>query len=158
MQIVPWSAVKSWHCYACGICCRHYDVILKFPEWLSIVKNFGVEYTAPSVSTFSLRKRTDGSCVFLYKLPEASFCSLQNAKPQACRLWPFKVLDKPKYGKPNDAVYNYGNRKLFIYVDSACTGVRFGVPTQEFAFSVIPEFVEIAFGVRRRQFKSTAIL
>lgn len=158
MPIVPWSLVKSWHCNTCGICCRHYDVVLKFPEWLNIVKNFGVEYTAPSVNTFSLKKRTDGSCVFLYKAPYAAFCSLQHAKPQACKLWPFKVLRKPNFGKPNEAAYHYGNRRLFVYVDSACVGLRFGVPTREFTYSVIPEFIEIAFGMRRKQFKSTAFL
>jgi hypothetical protein len=158
MRIVPWNVVRSWRCNACGVCCKHYDVVLKFPEWLSIVKNFGVEYTAPSINKFLLRKRSDGSCIFLYKTSTASFCSLQNAKPQACKLWPFKVLGKPKYGRPNDAVYYYGNRKLFVYVDSACRGVKFGVPNQEFAHSIIPEFIEIAFGMRRKQFKSTAIL
>ena len=158
MRIVPWNTVRSWRCDACGICCEHYQVVLKFPEWLNIVKNFGVEYTAPSINQFLLRKKPDGSCVFLYKTANVSYCSLQNAKPQACKLWPFKVLDKPKYGRPNDAVYYYANRNLFIYVDSACTGVRFGVPTQYFTYSVIPEFIEVALGVRQKQFKSTAIL
>ncbi|MFQ6068135.1 MAG: YkgJ family cysteine cluster protein [Candidatus Bathyarchaeia archaeon] len=158
MRVVPWSLVSSWRCNACGICCRRYDVVLKFPEWLNIVKTFGVEYTAPSISKFFLRRRADGSCVFLYKTFTKAFCGLQNMKPQACKLWPFKVLDKPKYGDSNHAVYHYGNRRLFIYVDSACKGLRYGMPTQEFAYSVIPEFVEIAFGVRRKQYKTTAIL
>lgn len=158
MRIVPWSRVRSWRCNACGICCRHYDVVLKFPEWLNIVKNFGVKYTAPGLNTFFLRRRADGSCAFLHDAPNASFCGLQPAKPLACKLWPFKVLDKPKFGNPNNAVYNYGNRRLFIYVDPACTGLRFGVPSQEFVYSVIPEFIEIACGVRRRQFKTTAVL
>jgi Fe-S-cluster containining protein len=133
-------------------------VILKLPEWLNVVRTFGVEYIAPSVSSFSLRRRADGSCVFLNRTPAASLCSLQHSKPQACRLWPFKILDKPKYGKPNDATYNYGGRKLFVYVDSTCTGLRYGVPSHELVFSVIPEFVELALGVRRRQFKTTAML
>ena len=148
----------SWRCNLCGYCCRRYDVILGLPEWVNIVKNFGVEYTMPSVTKFSLRRRADGSCAFLYETPKASLCSLQHTKPQACKLWPFKVLDKPKFGSSNNAVYYHGNRRLFIYVDPVCTGLRFGVPTQEFVYSVIPEFIEIAFGVRRKQFKTTAIL
>jgi Fe-S-cluster containining protein len=158
MRVVPWSLIKSWQCNTCGICCRDYDVVLKFPEWLNIVKSFGVEYTASSLTNLLLKRRDDGSCVFLYKTPDASFCSLQHSKPQACRLWPFKILTQPSYGRPNDAVYHYGNRRLFVYVDRACTGLNYGVPTQEFAYSVIPEFVEIALGTRRKQFKSTAIL
>lgn len=157
MQVVPWNVVNSWHCNTCGLCCKHYDVILKLPEWLNIVKTFGVEYTASSLSNFSLRRRADGSCTFLHQAPTASICSLQYAKPQACRLWPFKVLDKPKYGRPNDAVYYYGGRRLYVYVDSVCSGIRYGVPAQDFDYSVIPEFIEIALGVRRRQFKSTAL-
>ncbi len=156
MWFIPWNNVKSWHCNACGICCKGYDVVLKLPEWLNIVKRFGVEYTAPSMTKLLLKRRADGSCMFLYGTPNASFCSLQNAKPQACKIWPFKVLSEPKYGKPSDAVYHFGDRKLFIYVDSACSGIRYGVPNQEFAYSVIPEFIEIALGVRREQFKSTA--
>jgi hypothetical protein len=158
MRAVPWNLVSSWRCNACGICCKQYDVILKFPEWLTIIKNFGVEYTTAGISKFYLRRRADGSCVFLYKTPNGSLCGLQNVKPQACKLWPFKVLDKPKYGNPDHAVYYYRGRKLFVYVDPACTGLRYGVPTREFVYSVIPEFIEIAFGVRRKQFKSTAIL
>jgi len=158
MQVVPWNQVRSWRCNACGICCRNYDVVLKFPEWLNIVKNFGVKYTTPGLDKFFLRRRADGSCAFLHESQNASFCGLQNAKPLACKLWPFKVLIEPKFGGSGNAVYYHGNRKLFIYVDPTCTGLRFGVPTREFTYSVIPEFLEIAFGVRRKQFKTTAIL
>ncbi len=157
MLVVPWSQIKSWHCNACGTCCRHYDVVLKFPEWLNLVKNFGVEYTA-GFSRFFVRRRVDGSCVFLYKTTNTLFCSLQHMKPQACKLWPFKISDKPKFGSSNEAVYYYRNQRLFIYADPICTGLRFGMPTQEFAYSVIPEFIEIALGLRRKQFKTTAFL
>lgn len=158
MQIVPWSQVGSWRCNACGICCRRYDVVLKLPEWLGIVKKYGVKYTSPNISSFLLRRRADGSCTFLLEAPSATFCSLQHTKPQACKLWPFKILDRPKFGSPNRASYPFGDRRLFIYADAACTGLRFGVPTHDFAYSVLPEFIEIAFGLRRKQFKSTAIL
>ncbi len=156
MRVVPWSHVSSWRCNACGICCKHYDVVLGFPEWLGIVKSFGVEYTASSVNKFFLRRKSDGSCAFLYETPNASRCSLQYMKPKACKLWPFKILDKPKFGSPNDAAYYYGHGKLFVYVDGACTGLRFGLPTREFTYSLIPEFIEIALGLRRRQLKTTA--
>lgn len=154
---MPWSQICSWNCNTCGICCREYDVVLKFPEWLSIVKNFGVEFTVPSLARFFLKRRVDGSCPFLYQISNESICGLQNAKPQACKLWPFKILATPRFGRAKLAAYYYGNRRLFIYVDATCKGLRFGVPTQEFAYSVIPEFVEIALGIRRKQFQSTAI-
>lgn len=158
MQMVPWNLVKSWLCNSCGTCCKFYQVVLKFPEWLNIVKNFGVAYTSPSINRFLLGKRSDGSCVFLGKMANATFCSLQHAKPQACKLWPFKVLDQPKYGNSRYAAYHYGNREFFIYVDSGCTGVRIGLPSPDFAYSTIPEIIELALGVRQKQCKSTAVL
>ncbi|UCE95547.1 MAG: YkgJ family cysteine cluster protein [Candidatus Bathyarchaeota archaeon] len=158
MRIVPWNLISTWHCTRCGICCRKYDVVLKLPEWLNIVKAFGVEYTAASISKFLLRRRADGSCVFLHWTPNVFLCSLQRTKPKACKLWPFKVLDKPGYGSVNDAEYHYGHRRLFVYVDPMCPGLRYGVPKPEFVYSVIPEFIEIALGVRHKQFKTTANL
>ncbi|UCH31374.1 MAG: YkgJ family cysteine cluster protein [Candidatus Bathyarchaeota archaeon] len=157
MRVVPWSQIKSWHCIACGKCCKHYDVVLKFPEWLNIVKTFGINFTSPSISKFFLRRRTDGSCIFLYETRSRSFCSLQEHKPQACKLWPFKISDTPKFGNQYKATYFYRNRRLFVYVDSACHGLRFGEPSKEFSYSVLPEFVEIALGLQRRQFKTTAL-
>ncbi len=158
MRYLPWREVSSWRCNLCGICCRYYTVILGFPEWLNIVKSFGVEYTAPAISKLSVRRRIDGTCVFLHKVADFSFCSLQHMKPQACKLWPFKVLSKPKFGSASRAVYYHQAQKLFIYTDPACPGLRRGVPTQEFAHSVIPEFVEIALGVRQKQLKTTSFL
>ena len=157
MQIVPWKQISSWRCNHCGVCCVKDEVILKFPEWLDIIKNFGAGFTAAGVSQLFLGKRPDGSCKFLYKTPRASFCSLQRSKPQACKLWPFKVLDRPKYGKARNASYQYGHHRIYIYADTACRGLSFGSPTYVFTHSVVPEFIEIAFGMRRRQVKSTAI-
>ena len=69
------------------------------------------------------------------------------------------ILNKPKYGLQNQAEYTYyGNKKLYVYVDSACSGLRPGSPTQELKYSIIPEFIEIAIGQPRRQIKSTAFL
>jgi len=156
MRILPWSQIRSWRCVACGICCRKYSVVLKFLEWLSIVKRFGVEYTAPSISNFFLRRGTDGSCVFLRTGNINSYCSLQYEKPIACKLWPFKIVNYPKFGHPKHAAFNRGSQRLYVYVDPGCRGLAFGVPTREFAHFIIPEFIEIASGLRRRQFKTTA--
>lgn len=158
MQNLPWSEVSSWRCNSCGICCKHYTVVLGFPEWLNIIKNFGIEYTAPTISKFSMRRRLDGTCVFLHKVVDSSFCSLQHMKPQACKLWPFKVLSKPKFGSASRAAYHYQAQKLFIYADPVCPGLRRGAPTREFAHSVIPEFIEVALGVRQKQLKTTSLL
>jgi len=77
-------------------------------------------------------------------------------KPKACKLWPFKVLSKPKYGYVNEAVHYYGGDRFFIYTDSNCSGLVYGEPTEKFAKYTLNEFVEIALGGRRDQSKTTA--
>jgi hypothetical protein len=80
-------------------------------------------------------------------------------KPVACKLWPFKVSDKPKYGRPNEAVYNYGDvKKLYIYADPSCIGLQWGNPTQDFLNTTMIEFIDIALGLREKQFYSTSQL
>ncbi len=152
---VPWRWISSWNCTACGLCCRAYNVVLNYAEWLSIVKRFGVEYTSCDLSRLYLKRRSDGSCVFLYRFGNQWLCGLQGLKPRACKLWPFKIYSKPRFGRANEALYEYGGRKLFVYVDPNCYGITWGVPTQHFVFQVLPEFVEISIGKREAQKFST---
>ncbi len=158
MPPVPWRYVRSWSCIACGICCKGFGVVLSFPEWVNVVRAYGVGATQPGLNGFYLKKRDNGSCVFLYNLFGRWVCGLQSMKPLACKIWPFKVLDTPKFGRPNEACYNYVGRKLFIYVDPVCIGTQWGEPTREFASRTLSEFVEIALGLRRKQLYSTADL
>ncbi len=155
MQFIPWRHVQDWKCVSCGECCRLYSVVINFGEWLRIVKNYGAESTVPGLSELFIRRRNDGTCTFLDYFANSHFCQLQHMKPKACQLWPFKVLNQPMYGLANQASYRYGNNDLFVYIDSNCNGIRFGTPKQEFAYSTIREFVEIAVGMRDVQSKST---
>jgi len=159
MVPVPWTFVHDWIGSACGVCCKGYDVVLEFPEWVRIVKAYGVDYTEPGVSRLYLRHKSDGSCAFLYNPYGKWVCSLQPMKPIACKLWPFKISDKPKYGKPNEAAYyTKEQRRLYVYVDPACIGLRWGMPSQNFQTVIVPEFVDLALGLRREQFYSTSHL
>lgn len=158
MLPVPWQNIESWNCTACGLCCKGYDVVLDFPEWISIVKTYGVDFTQPGISKFFLKRRNDGLCAFVCNNYGVWLCSLQHMKPIACKLWPFKILDKPKYGRPNEALYDWNNWKLYVYADSSCIGLRWGNPNPEFANSVLPEFVDLALGRYRKQFHSTSKL
>jgi len=155
---IPWSYVKSWNCPACGLCCRGYNVVLGFNEWVNIVRTYGIGVTEPSINKFYLRKKGDDTCIFLYKHFDTWLCGLQHMKPKACKLWPFKIQGKPKYGRPNEASYTYRGQKLFIYLDPSCIGIQWGTPTREFAYTTIPEIVEIALALRKKQFYSTANL
>jgi Fe-S-cluster containining protein len=130
--------------------------VVNFHEWLRIVKNYGVETTASSVNKLFIKRRSDGSCAFLYNLSNAYLCGLQQMKPKACKIWPFKIVSKPEFGYANGAAYGYGENRLFVYADSTCSGLRYGKPTWEFSNHILKEFIEIALGFRIEQYKTTA--
>jgi Fe-S-cluster containining protein len=153
---VSWRNVKSWNCVECGICCKEYHIVLNFNEWVNIVKKYGVETTVPGISKLFLGKKSDGTCIFLNRLGDSYRCGLQYMKPLACKVWPFKIFDKPKFGRPNEALYTYRNKNFYIYVDPACTGLSWGKPVPEFKYRTLPEFIDVAVGLERKQFHSTS--
>jgi hypothetical protein len=155
MQFVPWQNIADWHCKACGCCCKLYSVVLNFPEWLRLTKTFGVETTVAGLDRFYIKRVDNGSCPFLCNDPNNYYCGLQNMKPEACKIWPFKVLSEPKYGDPNQAAYDYRGMRFYIYGDSMCSGLRYGAPTWDFRYTTIKEFTEIALGIRELQYKTT---
>jgi Fe-S-cluster containining protein len=155
MQFVPWRYIADWKCMKCGDCCKLYSVVLNFHEWFKIVKGFGVEQTVSGLDKLFIKRRSDGSCAFLCNYFDTYMCGLQDMKPTACKLWPFKILAQPKYGSGNDAAYHYSGYAVFIYVDPMCSGIRYGTPTWEFAKLTLKEFTEIAIGLRMGQYKST---
>lgn len=54
---IPWRYVESWSCIACGMCCKGYQVVLGFNEWVNLVRTYGVGVTQPGVNKFYLGKR-----------------------------------------------------------------------------------------------------
>ncbi len=156
MLFVPWRHIENWKCNACGDCCRLYSVVLNFNEWLQIVKSCGIEHTASGLDKLYLKRRGDGSCDFLCRYPNGYACGLQYMKPKACQLWPFKISSRPEFGYAKEATYHYGSQILFVYADPMCSGLRYGPPTWEFASETLKEFVEIAIGLRDKQYKTTS--
>jgi Fe-S-cluster containining protein len=155
MQFVPWQHIANWQCKACGDCCKLYSVVLNFPEWLNITQTFGAQTTTSGNNKLFLNKTQDGSCVFLCHYAGTYLCGLQNMKPDACKLWPFRILAEPKYGDPKQAVFEYSGKKLFIYADSHCAGLRYGSPTWEFKTLILKEFSGLALGTCRAQHNTT---
>ncbi|MEM1586883.1 MAG: YkgJ family cysteine cluster protein [Candidatus Bathyarchaeia archaeon] len=156
MVFVPWSYVNLWRCNGCGLCCREFEVVLTFDEWLNLTKTYGVGVTKAGLNKLYLGKRADGSCIFLYPGPgEKWLCGLQHIKPLACKIWPFKVLNKPKYGHPSEALFEYLGQRFYVYIDPFCSGIRWGEPSDDLIYKIIPEFIEIALGVRKNQVYST---
>ena len=132
MQFVPWRNIADWHCKACGYCCKLYSVVLNFHEWLRLTKTYGVETTISGLDRFFIKRVDDGSCTFLCHDSNSHFCGLQNIKPEACKIWPFKVLTEPKYGEENLAAYDYRGLRFYVYGDDMCSGLRYGTPTWDF--------------------------
>jgi Fe-S-cluster containining protein len=155
MQFIPWQNIADWHCKACGYCCKLYSVVLSFPEWLKLTKTYGFETTVAGLDRFYIKRVSDGSCAFLCNDINNYYCGLQNMKPEACKLWPFKVLSEPKYGQAQQAVYDYGGLRLYIYADTMCCGLRCGAPTWDFRSNKVREFVELSLGIRGVQCKTT---
>jgi len=155
MQFVPWRNIADWHCKACGVCCKLYSVVLGFPEWLTLSKSFGVEKTVADLDRFYIKRAGDGSCAFLCNDANCYFCGLQNMKPEACKIWPFKVLHEPRYGESNQAAYDYGGLRLYVYADTTCSGLVYGAPKWDFQHSKVREFAELALGLRDVQHKTT---
>jgi Fe-S-cluster containining protein len=155
MQFIPWQNIAYWHCKACGYCCKLYTVVINFPEWLNIVKHFGVGTTVTGLDRLYIKRCSDGTCSFLCNSANRYYCALQNMKPDACKIWPFKVLTEPKYGQPTQAAFDYNKTRLYIYVDTMCSGLNYGVPSWDFRYKTIPEFVELALGVRDVQHYAT---
>ncbi|MGE5575121.1 MAG: hypothetical protein ACM3UL_03200, partial [Ignavibacteria bacterium] len=120
-----------------------------------ISKSFGVENTISGLDRFYIKRTSDGSCGFLCNRSNIYYCGLQGMKPEACKIWPFKVLAEPKYGESNQAVYDYMGHKLFVYADTMCSGLRYGTPTWDFRYTTIKEFTELALGIRQIQYKTT---
>jgi Fe-S-cluster containining protein len=155
MQFVPWQNVADWHCKGCGYCCKLYSVVLGFPEWVNITRTFGAQTTISGLDHFYIKRHSDGTCAFLCNKQNNYSCGLQAMKPEACKIWPFKVLAQPKYGEPNQAAYDYMGNRLYVYADTMCSGLRYGTPTWEFHNTTIKEFTELALGIRNIQYKTT---
>ena len=153
---VPWSFVHSWNCINCGECCKRYVVELDWEDWVNITRFYGQEVTTPSLGCFKLKKRIDGSCIFLYRVGDKQFCGIQNLKPKPCKLWPFYVREKPVFGFPELAKYRYGHKEFYIYVDTFCRGLSWGIPSKHLTDKILPEIVEIKLGKRIKQTFSTA--
>jgi hypothetical protein len=129
--------------------------VINFHEWLRIVKNYGVEQTVSGFDKLFLRRKDDGSCAFFCETQYESLCAIQHMKPKACQLWPFKILQEPKYGHPREASYDVNGTELFIYADSMCHGLRYGSPTLTFMNDTVKEFIGVAVGSCNHQIKST---
>ena len=150
--------MKSWGCVRCGACCTHTTVQLTTNEWLKLSQLYGFGIVGQDIGGFYLRKTINDQCLFLHKLIDGWACGLQHSKPLACKLWPFRICDTPRFADGDEAYLNYKGQELYVYAYPQCHGITFGKPSTLFAHKILPEFLNIRFGLQKEQFYSTSKL
>ncbi|MBO8182353.1 MAG: YkgJ family cysteine cluster protein [Archaeoglobus sp.] len=133
---VPWSRIHSWHCVACGECCKHFKVPLTFWEYLRFRKLGLVEERRK----YYLRK-IGGRCPFQM----GRLCGIQESKPFVCKLFPFIIRQKGD----DSALFCYNDEEYYVYVDTYCRNIVFGKPSLKFK-EMVREALDIYTGKRLR--------
>lgn len=154
---VPWRRIRSWACTSCGECCRHFRVPLAPLEYARILRVFGSWPIEIRIGRAYLRKKPDGRCVFQYRLGGMWLCGIQSFKPLACKLWPIKPLEKPKYGRSQEAAFYSRHGEFYVYLDPRCPGVELGEPTPKLA-TAIAEAIDLMYNLSRPQKYTTSQL
>jgi len=152
---VPWSFVRLWSCKACGECCRWFKVPVSTREYSKIGQVYGYDVFELGLGVAYLRKREQERCIFQFREGSRWLCGLQADKPHVCKMWPLIVSKTPLYGRPEAALWQDQQEKLYVYIDPRCPNIILGKTGEHFLEKVLPEFVEIAFGKRRFQEHST---
>jgi len=146
-MLVPWRRVHSWHCVACGRCCREYRVPLRFYEYLRLK---GTGFVEERFGKFYIRK-IGNICPFQH----GNLCALQGElKPTACKLYPFSIRKKGD----ELAEFEYEGETFYVYVDvSTCPNVVLGKPGFLMR-KLVEEAIQIYLGEKQRMDYITANL
>ncbi|MBO3840179.1 MAG: YkgJ family cysteine cluster protein [Thermoproteota archaeon] len=142
-HMIPWKLVKDWECKFCGNCCINHKIPLLFEEYAKIEPKYGPRSVEPGERMFYVKLLRDGKCYFLKKQGEKYFCRIHNEKPYVCRMFPFRVLRKPKYGNEELSEFKYRTEVFYVYLNRECNGVKLGNSSIRFIERVMPEFVKI---------------
>jgi len=95
----------SYRCSGCGSCCFHKSISVNPYELLRLARSLGLTTTVVLASfltadDMTLRRRADGSCIFL----RGAACGVHTGRPAACRVYPLAEVQAeaespPKYGE-----------------------------------------------------------
>jgi len=127
-------------------------------EYAKLGQTYGFNMVEVSDGRSWLRKSIDDRCAFMILHGGRWLCGLQGEKPNVCKIWPFRVTDRPLYGRGLGARYENEEWTGYVYVDPRCPAIVYGDPTPYFTHNVIREFVELALGKIEHQSHSTADL
>ena len=156
MVYIPWRRIGSWSCSRCGLCCG-FNVILRPFERDGLLASLGERAIGGNRSRPTVKRR-DGVCVFRRPDGDKFRCLLQDTglKPSACRTFPFLTSPEPlRLRTAGESRYQFGERHLYIYANSACPSLRMGRPSAELEQRVLPEVAEISFFGREDQVATT---
>lgn len=155
-SLIPWPEVSSWSCVACGNCCRGYKVPLKMEEMVRIQNSYGPEVMDFGVGKAYLKNQRNRRCVFQKPLMNRWVCTLQGIKPTACRLFPFRIHNKPVYKRGDNAGIFFHGKQYYLYMDSDCRGIVSGNPGDRFRDQIVPEIMSIGIGLPVKQKYTTS--
>jgi Fe-S-cluster containining protein len=96
--------MDDFNCLRCGKCCK-LKVRLSLED-IAMIKSKGHDnfYIVENGNFYF--KRIYGYCVFL-KFDNGFFaCSIHDYKPDGCKEFPFKIVDKKKFFDPRCKVFN----------------------------------------------------
>ena len=156
LRFIPWSQVQSWTCDACGECCKWFTVPISAYEYAKISQTCGFEVFEFREGHVWLRRRFDKRCIFMFLRGRHWLCGLQADKPHVCRMWPFRVTNRPVYGREGRARYEGLEWTGYVYLDPRCPRIIYGKPTLNFAAHVVEEFIQMATRRTNHQNYSTA--
>jgi len=155
--LIPWREVSSWACQACGNCCVGYRVPLKMDEYVRVNNLYGPSVMEYGVGKAYLKLRSDNRrCVFQKPLMDRWICTLQEIKPTACRLFPFRIHKEPVYKRGDNSAIRFRGKTYHVYMNPDCHGVIPGQPIPRFANQIIPEILGIGIGLAQKQKYTTS--
>ncbi len=129
---------------------------LKMDEMVKVNAVYGPSVLEYGMGKAYLKNQSNGRCVFQKPLMDRWICTLQGTKPTACRLFPFRIHNKPVYKRGDNASINFNGKKYYLYMDPDCRGIISGQPSDRFRNHVVPEIIGIGIGFPVKQKYTTS--
>lgn len=124
----PFTEPVGFRCLYCLDCCRgrHVYLTLKDIERIARTGKDPQDFLTFSIEGEKVRfvlsvREWDLGCVF--HDPETGKCTIHEARPLICRIYPFMVSRKP-LDVEGEKPFEYGGERLWLYYDESCPGVN----------------------------------
>ncbi|MHA1603160.1 MAG: YkgJ family cysteine cluster protein [Candidatus Freyarchaeota archaeon] len=148
VPFLPWRSFRSWGCQACGECCVKFNVCLSWPEAVFLTREYGSNVITRRNGRIIL-KRVGRRCIF----QDGKLCSIQEHKPLACKVWPFKIIEQPLRLEDRElAEYRLWGRRFYVYLNTFCRGINKGAPIE----LTILEAIALHLNLTRKQTLTTS--